>query len=50
MDTDNFLNINELVSNLLIDDQKSIGNFIGISDRDTKCWKLAIYLGFYFNR
>jgi hypothetical protein len=41
---ENFLNILELRSNLLLD-ESSIGCFIGISDQAEKCWKLAIYFG-----
>ena len=44
MDMTKILNVSELESNLMIDNQ-SIGNFIGISDQVKKCWKLAIYLG-----
>jgi hypothetical protein len=44
MDTTKVLNIGELESNLLIDNE-SFGTFIGISDQNKKCWKLAIYLG-----
>jgi hypothetical protein len=43
MNTSNFFNISELVTNLTHDESVSIGNFIGISDQE--CWSFWIYLG-----
>jgi hypothetical protein len=44
MENKKLLNVSELEANLTLD-ERSVGNFVGISDQFDKNWKLAIYLG-----